>query len=69
MNLGIFIVGAVTFLVSFVLFKISAFNKTKNDENSWLKLFFVFLVDYFILMTGVLITGIIFVSLFNTFHG
>ena len=41
MNLGIFIVGAATFLVSFVLFKISAFNKTKNDENSWQKLFFV----------------------------
>ena len=69
MNLGIFIVGAVTFLVSFVLFKISAFNITKNDENSWQKLFFVFLVDYFILMAGVLITGIIFVSLFNAFHG
>ena len=69
MNLGIFIVGAVTFLVSFVLFKISAINKTKNDENSWQKLFFVFLVDYFILMAGVLITGIIFVSLFNAFHG
>ena len=69
MNLGIFIVGAVTFLVSFVLFKISAFNKSKNDENSWQKLFFVFLVDYFILMAGVLITGIIFVSLFNAFHG
>ena len=69
MNLGIFIVGAVTFLVSFVFFKISASNKTKNDENSWQKLFFVFLVDYFILMAGVLITGIIFVSLFNAFHG
>ena len=69
MNLGIFIVGAVTFLVSFVFFKISEFNKTKNDENSWQKLFFVFLVDYFILMAGVLITGIIFVSLFNAFHG
>ena len=69
MNLGIFVVGAVTFLVSFVLFKINAFKKTKNDENSWQKLFFVFLVDYFILMAGVLITGIIFVSLFNVFHG
>tara|TARA_B100001027_G_scaffold188877_1_gene142153 strand:+ start:193 stop:402 length:210 start_codon:yes stop_codon:yes gene_type:complete len=69
MNLGIFTIGAVTFLVSFVLFKINAFNKTKNDDNSWQKLFFVFLVDYFILMAGVLITGIIFVSLFNAFHG
>ena len=69
MNLGTFIIVAVTFLVSFVLFKISAFKKTKNNENSWQKLFFVFLVDYFILMAGVLITGIIFVSLFNVFHG
>ena len=48
MNLGIFIVGAVTFLVSFVLFKISAFNKTKNDENSWQKLFFVFFEEVFV---------------------
>ena len=32
MNLGIFIIGALTFLVSFVLFKINAFRKTKNDQ-------------------------------------
>tara|TARA_A100001388_G_scaffold39339_1_gene24915 strand:+ start:872 stop:1081 length:210 start_codon:yes stop_codon:yes gene_type:complete len=69
MNLGIFIIGALTFLVSFVLFKINAFRKTKNDENSWSKLLLVFLVDYLILMAGVLATGIIFVSLFNVFHG
>ena len=69
MNLGIFIIGALTFLVSFILFKINAFRKTKNDENSWSKLLLVFLVDYLILMAGVLTTGIIFVSLFNVFHG
>ena len=69
MNLGIFIIGALTFLVSFVLFKINAFRKTKNDEYSWGKLLLVFLVDYLVLMAGVLSTGIIFVSLFNAFHG
>ena len=69
MNLGIFIIGALTFLVSFVLFKINAFRKTKNDGNSWGKLLLVFLVDYLVLMAGVLATGIIFVSLFNAFHG
>ena len=69
MNLGIFIIGALTFLVSFVLFKINAFRKTKNDESSWGKLLLVFLVDYLVLMAGVLATGIIFVSLFNAFHG
>ena len=69
MNLGIFIIGALTFLVSFVLFKIIAFRKTKNDENAWGKLLLVFLVDYLVLMAGVLATGIIFVYLFNAFHG
>lgn len=68
MNLAIFIIGAITFLASFMFFKINAFRKTKNDENSWVKLLLVFFVDYIILIAGVLITGIFFVSLFNAFH-
>ena len=64
-----FVLGAVVFLTSFTFFKISAFIKTKNLEVSWKKLFMVFFVDYLILVIGVLGTGIIFVSLFNSFHG
>ena len=69
MNFGMFVLGAVVFLTSFIFFKISAFLKTKDLEVSWKKLFMVFFVDYFILVVGVLGTGIIFVSLFNSFHG
>ncbi len=69
MNFGMFVLGAVVFLISFTLFKIGAFLKTKDSEVSWKKLFMVFLVDYLILVIGVLGTGIIFVSLFNSFHG
>ena len=64
-----FVLGAVVFLTSFTFFKISAFLKTKDAEVSWKKLFMVFFVDYLILAIGVLGTGIIFVSLFNFFHG
>ena len=64
-----FVLGAVVFLISFALFKIGAFLKTKDSEVSWKKLFVVFLVDYLILVIGVLGTGIFFVSLFNSFHG
>ena len=64
-----FVLGTVVFLISFTFFKISAFLKTKDLEVSWKKLFMVFFVDYLILVVGVLGTGIIFVSLFNSFHG
>ena len=69
MNFGMFVLGAVVFLISFIFFKVSAFLKTKDLEVSWKKLFMVFFVDYLILVIGVLGTGIIFVSLFNFFHG
>ena len=69
MNFGMFVLGTVVFLISFTFFKISAFLKTKDLEVSWKKLFMVFFVDYLILVVGVLGTGIIFVSLFNSFHG
>ena len=69
MNFGMFILGAVVFLINFTFFKISAFLKTKDSEVSWKKLFMVFFVDYLTLVIGVLGTGIFFVSLFNFFHG
>tara|TARA_B100001027_G_scaffold97413_1_gene66871 strand:- start:415 stop:624 length:210 start_codon:yes stop_codon:yes gene_type:complete len=69
MNFGMFVLGAVVFLISFIFFKVSAFLKTKDLEVSWKKLFMVFFIDYLILVIGVLGTGIIFVSLFNSFHG
>ena len=69
MNFGMFVLGAVVFLISFIFFKVSAFLKTKDLEVSWKKLFTVFFIDYLILAIGVLGTGIIFVSLFNSFHG
>ena len=69
MNLGIFIVGATTFLIAFAYFKISAFRKIKNKESSWLKLILVFLVDYFVMATGALMSGVLFVSIFKIAHG
>ena len=69
MNFGMFVLGALVFLISFTFFKVSAFLKTKDLEVSWKKLFMVFFVDYLILAIGVLGTGIFFVSLFNSFHG
>tara|TARA_Y100001954_G_C15716279_1_gene555793 strand:+ start:133 stop:342 length:210 start_codon:yes stop_codon:yes gene_type:complete len=69
MNLGMFIIGSVVFIVSFSFFKISALQKTKNYDVSWLKLFSVFFVDLAVLIIGSMGTGIIFVTVFNIFHG
>ena len=69
MNFGIFIIGAFTFIIAFSFFKFSAFRKTKNDQTSWLKLLSVFVVDYLVLVLGVLASGILFVSIFNMAHG
>ena len=69
MNLGIFIIGAITFFIAFSFFKVSAFKKTKNAEPSWLKLVAVFFADYLVLAMGGLISGIVFVSIFNFAHG
>ena len=69
MNLGIFIIGALTFIIAFSFFKFSAFRKTKNDQFSWPKLVSVFVVDYLVLVLGVLASGILFVSIFNIAHG
>ena len=74
MNSGIFILGGVTFLTVFVLFKISAFIFLLQDikegkERSWLKLFQVFLVDLIIMIVGVIGTGILFMTLLKMAHG
>ena len=74
MNSGIFILGGVTFLTAFVLFKISAIIFLLQDikegkERSWLKLFQVFLVDLIIMIIGVIGTGILFMTLLKMAHG
>ena len=74
MNSGIFILGGITFLTAFVLFKISAFiyllkDMEERKERSWLKLFQVFIVDLIILISGVIGTGILFMTLLKIAHG
>ena len=65
--MGIFILGGIVFIVAFTLFKISAFKKTKNDQ-TWSKLTLVGLVDYLVLVTGTLGTGILFMTLYSISH-
>ena len=69
MNLGMFIIGSAVFIIAFSFFKVTALHKTKNQNESWLKLISVFFVDLIVLMVGTLGVGIFFVSLFNAFHG
>ena len=69
MNLSMFIIGSAVFIVAFSFFKVTALHKTKNQNESWLKLILVFFVDLIVLMVGTLGVGIFFVSLFNAFHG
>ena len=74
MNSGIFILGGITFITAFVLFKISAFifliqDIREGKERSWLKLFQVFVVDLVILIAGVIGTGILFMTLLKMAHG
>ena len=65
--MGIFILGGIVFIVAFTFFKISALRKTKNDQ-SWSKLTLVGLVDYLVLVTGTLGTGILFMTLYSISH-
>ena len=74
MSSGIFILGGVTFITAFVLFKISAFiflieDIKEGKKISWLKLFQVFVVDLVILIIGVVGTGILFMTLLKMAHG
>ena len=66
--MGIFILGGLVFIVSFCLFKCSAFRKTSKDQ-SWLKLSIVGVADYLILVIGTLGTGILFMTLYTNSHG
>tara|TARA_B100000902_G_C26762215_1_gene646147 strand:- start:170 stop:367 length:198 start_codon:yes stop_codon:yes gene_type:complete len=65
--MGIFILGGIVFIVAFCLFKISAFRKTRPDE-SWLKISIVGIVDYIVLISGTIGTGILFMTLYNIGH-
>ena len=65
--MGIFILGGIVFIIAFTFFKISALRKTKNDQ-SWSKLTLVSLVDYLVLVTGTLGTGILFMTLYSISH-
>ena len=74
-NSLLFAFGAITFLVTFSWFKYAAMevfkNELKNNEINvgvWSKLFKVFFVDFLICITGVLGTGILFVTIFNIAH-
>tara|TARA_Y100000816_G_scaffold106942_1_gene74561 strand:+ start:4925 stop:5149 length:225 start_codon:yes stop_codon:yes gene_type:complete len=74
MSSGIFILGGITFITAFVLFKISAFifliqDIKEGKERSWLKLFQVFVIDLVILIAGVIGTGILFMTLLKMAHG
>ena len=74
MSSGIFILGGITFLTAFILFKIGAFiyllqDIKEGEERSWLKLFQVFVVDLVILIAGVIGTGILFMTLLKMAHG
>ena len=65
----IFLSGGIAFLLSFTFFMINALRKTRYDDYSWRELVIVALVDYLVICSGFLITGIIFVSLFKFAHG
>ena len=65
--MGIFVLGGVVFIVTFILFKISAFKKT-SSEQSWKKLAAVTIVDYLVLVVGTLVTGILFMSFYSIAH-
>ena len=74
-NSLLFAFGAITFLVTFSWFKYAAMEvfkkELRNNEINvgvWSKLFKVFFVDFLICITGVLGTGILFVTIFNIAH-
>ena len=71
-NTLIFILGGLSFLFVFSWFKkaaIAVFEKelasNVNQKSVWLKLFQVFLVDWFVCTLGVFGTGAVFIAIFN----
>jgi len=74
-NSLLFAFGAITFLVTFSWFKYAAMEVFKKELKSqsestgvWSKLFKVFLVDWLVCVSGVLATGILFVTILNIAH-
>ncbi|MDB9995675.1 hypothetical protein OAE49_01535 [Gammaproteobacteria bacterium] len=74
-NSLLFAFGAITFLVSFSWFKYAAMEVFKKElaasedgTGVWSKLLKVFLVDWLVCVLGVLVTGILFVAIFNYAH-
>ena len=74
-NSLLFAFGAITFLVTFSWFKYAAIEVFKKelqsdqgDQSVWSKLFKVFLVDWLVCVAGVLVTGVLFVTVFNMAH-
>ena len=74
-NILIFILGGLSFLFVFSWFKkaaITVFEKelasSDNQKSVWLKLFQVFLVDWFVCILGVFGTGAVFIAIFNQLH-
>jgi hypothetical protein len=74
-NSLLFAFGAITFLVTFSWFKYAAIEVFKKELQSdqggqgvWSKLFKVFLVDWLVCVAGVLVTGVLFVTVFNMAH-
>ena len=65
--MSIFILGGVVFICAFTFFKIAAFRKTESNP-SWTKLFMVAVIDYLILVSGSLGTGIFFMTLYSMSH-
>ena len=68
----IFILGGLSFLFVFSWFKkaaIAGFEKelasSVDQKSVWLKLFQVFLVDWFVCILGVFGTGAVFIAIFN----
>ena len=74
-NSILFVMGAITFLVTFSWFKLAAMEVFKvelvseeKNQGMWSKLFKVFIIDWLLCVLGVLGTGIIFVMIFNMAH-
>tara|TARA_B110000003_G_scaffold225876_1_gene226751 strand:- start:157 stop:411 length:255 start_codon:yes stop_codon:yes gene_type:complete len=71
-DVTIFVLGGISFLFVFLMFKLSAIEVFKkelgsevNQKSVWTKLFQVFLVDWFVCLLGVFGTGLLFVIFFD----
>ena len=75
-NTALFILGGLVFLVAFSWFKAAALKLysssiekgSYDDPYKWRTILKVFLVDWLVCVSGSLLSGILFVSVFNFFH-